>query len=54
MNLNSRVQELRRKHQALSQQVEVESRSPAADPLQINKLKKQKLALKEEIQRLTH
>lgn len=53
MNLNSHIQELRRKHQTLSQEVEYETRSPGADRLRISQLKKQKLALKEEITRLS-
>ena len=54
MNLSSRIQELRKKHQNLSEQVEMAQRSPAADDLQMQSLKKQKLVLKQEIQRLTH
>jgi hypothetical protein len=54
MNLSSRIQELRKKHQNLSEQVEIAQRSPAVDDLQMQSLKKQKLVLKQEIQRLTH
>ncbi len=53
MNLTSHVQELRRKHQALSQEVENETRSPGADMLRVSELKKKKLALKEQIERLS-
>ena len=53
MSVSSHVEELRRKHQLLSDQVEEAHRSPAADDLEIAKLKKQKLLLKEEITRLT-
>ena len=49
---STRVQELRRKHQVLSDRVEQAQRSPAFDDLQIVELKKQKLRLKEEIARL--
>ncbi|WP_102109057.1 YdcH family protein [Oceaniglobus roseus] len=52
MNLSSHVQELRRKHQHLSEMVEQAQRSPAADDLHITALKKQKLQLKEQIERL--
>lgn len=52
MNLNSHIQELRRKHQALSQRVETDSRAPSADQLHIAKLKKEKLVIKEQIERL--
>ena len=52
MTIASHLQELRRKHEALSTLVEQEQRSPAADDLRIAELKKQKLRLKEEIERL--
>jgi len=54
MTISSHLTELKRKHDALSQRVEAEQRSPAADDLSIAELKKQKLRLKEEITRLTH
>ena len=53
MALSSHLQELRKKHQFLSEQVEAAQRSPSADDLEITDLKKQKLRLKEEIQRLS-
>lgn len=53
MNLSSHLQELKRKHQTLSESVEVLQRSPATDDLEIARLKKQKLILKEEITRLS-
>jgi len=53
MNLSSHLQELRRKHQALSEQVEEAQRTPAADGLHIADLKKQKLRIKEQIERLS-
>jgi hypothetical protein len=54
MSLNAHLQELRRKHQSLSDEVERASRNPARDDLAITDLKKQKLRLKEEIERLSH
>ncbi|MGB0958710.1 MAG: YdcH family protein [Halocynthiibacter sp.] len=54
MTVSAHVSELRRKHQHLSNEVEMAQRSPAADPLAIAELKKQKLKLKEEIERLDH
>lgn len=54
MALSSHVQELRKKHQTLSERVIQEQRSPAADQIKIAELKKQKLRLKEEITRLGH
>ncbi|MEO0487123.1 MAG: DUF465 domain-containing protein [Pseudomonadota bacterium] len=53
MSLNSHVTELKRKHETLSEAVEVAQRSPGADTLEIARLKKQKLQLKQEIARLT-
>jgi len=52
MSVSAHIQELRRKHQTLSDQVEAAQRSPAANDLEIATLKKQKLRLKEEISRL--
>ena len=52
MSLNAHLQELRRKHQILSEQVEQAERAPSVDHLTIAELKKQKLRLKEEIHRL--
>lgn len=53
MSLSSHLQELRKKHEHLSNEVEVAQRSPAIDDLQITALKKQKLKIKEEIERLS-
>lgn len=53
MSLTSHLQELRRKHQALSQKVEEAQRNPATDDMVIAEMKKQKLRLKEEIQKLS-
>jgi hypothetical protein len=52
MSLTSHLQELRKKHQKLADQVEAAQRSPGVDDLQITQLKKEKLRLKEEITRL--
>jgi hypothetical protein len=53
MTIASHLQELRRKHETLSDQVERAQRSPATDDLQIATMKKQKLKIKEEIARLS-
>ena len=53
MTVASHLQELRRKHDHLSDMVEQAQRSPATDALKISDLKKQKLRLKEEITRLS-
>ncbi|MDO8884619.1 MAG: YdcH family protein [Pseudotabrizicola sp.] len=52
MTVASHLQELRRKHEHLSDMVEREQRSPATDALKIADMKKQKMKLKEEINRL--
>ena len=54
MSLGSHLQELRKKHQYLSSEVEAAQRSPSIDDLQVTDLKKQKLHIKEEIERLSH
>lgn len=53
MSVTSHLQELRRKHENLSERVEEAQRSPGVDALTIADLKKQKLKLKEEITRLS-
>ena len=53
MSLNGHLDELRRKHQTLSEAVEAAQRHPGSDDLEIARLKKQKLHLKEEITRLS-
>lgn len=53
MSLTSHLQELKRKHQTLSEEVEQAQRSPGVDDLAIASMKKQKLRLKEEIERLS-
>ncbi|MHA6345019.1 YdcH family protein [Roseivivax sp. CAU 1761] len=53
MSLSSHLQELKKKHQTLSERVEAAQRAPGTDGLHIAELKKQKLRLKEEITRLS-
>jgi hypothetical protein len=52
MSLTSHLQELRKKHETLSRQVETEQRSPGYDSLELTALKKRKLAIKQQIERL--
>ena len=52
MSLSSHLAELRKKHQTLAEQIEVEQRHPAADEINIKQLKLRKLHIKEEITRL--
>lgn len=53
MTLTSHLQELKKKHQSLSEAVEAAQRSPATNDAEIAQMKKQKLHLKEEISRLS-
>ena len=53
MSVTAHLEELKKKHQSLSEQVDIVQRSPAADQVKIAALKKQKLKLKEEINRLS-
>ena len=53
MSMTSHLQELRRKHAMLSDRVEQAQRNPGSDAAVIMDLKKQKLRLKDEINRLT-
>ncbi|MCZ0813886.1 MAG: YdcH family protein [Pseudomonadota bacterium] len=53
MSLSSHVEELKKKHRALSDRVEEVQRAPGVSNLEIAELKKQKLRIKEEIERLS-
>ncbi|PQO21979.1 DUF465 domain-containing protein [Rhodobacteraceae bacterium WD3A24] len=53
MSVSSHIEQLRRKHQTLSEKVEQAQRSPSVDNAVLADLKKQKLRLKEEIERLS-
>ncbi|WP_187432163.1 hypothetical protein ROLI_006940 [Roseobacter fucihabitans] len=53
MSVTAHVEQLKRKHQSLSDAVEEAQRAPGIDDLAIADLKKQKLRLKEEISRLS-
>ncbi len=52
MSISSHLEELRKKHETLSDQVEQAQRAPGTSDQEISDLKKQKLKLKEEIERL--
>lgn len=53
MSLSGHLSELKKKHENLSSEVEEAQRNPGTDGLYLASLKKQKLKLKEEIQRLS-
>ncbi len=53
MSVSAHVDQLKKKHEHLSDAVERAQRAPSTDALDIAELKKQKLRLKEEIARLS-
>lgn len=53
MSMTSHLQALKAKHDTLSDAVEKAQASPGSDDLEVSRLKKEKLQLKEEIARLT-
>ena len=53
MSLGSHVEELKKKHYALSEKVDAARQMPGMSDLEVAALKKQKLRLKEEITRLS-
>lgn len=54
MSLQGHVAELSRRHQSLEKQIEVERLRPARDSLRLVELKRKKLQLKDEMERLQH
>ncbi len=54
MALDAHLVELSEKHRALDRKIEEEMARPTADDLKIAELKRQKLRLKDEIERLRH
>lgn len=52
MAVESRIRELDHRHRDLDAQIEAEARRPASDPMRIVEMKRQKLKIKEEIERL--
>ena len=53
MNVDAHISELKRKHADLSRLVEEEQRAPGSSDLDIVRLKREKLRIKEEIVRLS-
>lgn len=53
MSITAHIDQLKKKHETLSEAVEQAQRAPGIDGLQVADLKKQKLRLKEEIERLS-
>jgi len=54
MSIDSHLSELVRRHQALEEAILDEENHPASDDIKIRELKRRKLHLKDEIERLKH
>ena len=54
MELQIDVSELERKHQAIEREIQDEMSHPGADDLKVAALKRRKLQLKDEIEKLKH
>ncbi|MCP4936160.1 MAG: YdcH family protein [bacterium] len=52
MSLNAHIDELAEKHRDLDRRIEKEASSPGSDDVNIHELKKEKLRLKDEMERL--
>ena len=51
MGMSSHVTELRKKHDQLDKMIASEQRAPGSNDLEISQLKRQKLKIKEEVER---
>ena len=54
MSVSAHLTELKKKHEVLSIEVEEAQRAPGVDGLHLAQMKKKKLKLKEEIERLSN
>jgi hypothetical protein len=54
MSLEAHLAELERRHHAMKLAIEAEKAHPAADALKIVELKRKKLSIKDEIEKLKH
>ena len=52
MSIDSHLSELVRRHQAIEEAILAETNHPAADDIKVHELKRKKLHLKDEIERL--
>ncbi|MBX9739843.1 MAG: DUF465 domain-containing protein [Beijerinckiaceae bacterium] len=52
MSMHNHLAELERRHKALEREIETEKLRPAADDLRLVEMKRKKLLLKDEIQKL--
>ena len=53
MSLDERIESLRAKHASLKEMIETENQRPHPDDMQITKLKREKLRIKDEIAALS-
>ncbi len=54
MSIDSHLSELVRRHQALEEAILAEESHPASDDIKVHELKRKKLQLKDQIERLRH
>ncbi len=54
MSVESHLSELVRRHQAIEQAIMAEETHPSTDELKLHELKRKKLSLKDEIERIRH
>lgn len=54
MAIEQRIRELDARHRDLDAIIEIEAKRPAADPMRLSAMKRQKLKLKEEIEVLRY
>ena len=54
MSIDSHLSELVRRHQAIEEAILAEVNHPASDDIKVHELKRKKLHLKDEIERLKH
>jgi len=54
MSIDSHLSELVRRHQAIEEAIMAEENHPASDDIRIHELKRKKLYLTDEIERLKH
>ena len=54
MSVESHLSELVRRHQAIEQAIMAEESHPSTDELKVHELKRKKLSLKDEIERIKH
>ena len=54
MSIDSHLNELVRRHQAIEEAILAEENHPSSDDIKVRELKRKKLYLKDEIERLKH